>query len=403
MHAVDWLSSKLGLNIGGRSLDDSKTPTVSTSVAGEEDISFTGSPTSLPTQKSLEEKLSRYWRCVNHKVSGLMGGGGRCGPTTGGGIFGTEADNAAGENTELDENGLPLTKNWFFFDQELNRWAVTPDAPESIRREFEQKLQEEEATRLGYNTVAPPPPPPRMTTSHSGPTTLFGDGGNQNEHHSHIRNPQYAMPNYFNSTPVQQQHVVQPPAVATFPPTPTQSISSYPPPQRATSQLPRTDITVSRQTCPPSVTSTLYQDQRTASELTYSTDTSLQQLPTMTPPYQSATSTNSHLPQQEAPPLVRAEGRSFSGSLAAPPADTIPRDGKSQQQLPPYSPAPHPCVAAYRSPSSIEPSISNSGTTYPPPPPYQPPVMGNVGLTQGPDSAAPPPPTFQPFSAVVRF
>ncbi|KAH9593039.1 hypothetical protein LSM04_006015 [Trypanosoma melophagium] len=233
LQAVGWLSSKLGINIDGRNDADEKNPAFPSH--------FTGSGSTLDTYlhkinnavfgRDIDAPPSSFAAAV-----GLDGGSSTNDSTPGNrGADNTGSGSRGGEDVELDENGLPVSKNWYYYDKELSRWNVSPEAPPHIKQEFERRLKEEEEEREGRNVIPPPPPPPpplpppssSSLPSSSAATTpmasmangtslynnsslpsgamppqgihpqgLFGTrgilGGSQ---HS----PQYALPSYFNT------------------------------------------------------------------------------------------------------------------------------------------------------------------------------------------------------------
>lgn len=275
VRAVGWLQSKLGLDIGGRGIDDdgsertdtfdreelagfastknrssSADPVVMTGVNGSGAGVEDGTLANVASQ--WEAKLGRMWRQANEKATQFWNtnvrsggrGGDRSNPLGLGSGGGNGDNNDAGENPELDENGLPVTRNWYFFDPNLGRWTVSADAPQSVQREYYEQLEEAERERLGQKTVvAPPPPPPPMGSgavprpiksgapppppgTRAAPGGLFGAGGARGG-----QGPQYAVPDYFgtNTTPPpyaggyapapqppSQQHL----AATSFPPPP---------------------------------------------------------------------------------------------------------------------------------------------------------------------------------------
>lgn len=82
----------------------------------------------------------------------------------GGAIFGGDAstNSNGGAAEELDENGLPKSRDWYHYNEELKRFEPTPNAPEWVKAEHAEKVRAMEAEARGENkvTVAPPPPPP---------------------------------------------------------------------------------------------------------------------------------------------------------------------------------------------------------------------------------------------------
>ena len=167
MHAVRWLGQNLGVDISGRSGASPSTTSPGTVGAQQTDLR------SISNSSSVEAYFS--------KVSNV--------------IFGQQAAPGAGEeapkcceDVELDENGLPVSKNWYYFDPQLQRWNVAPDAPQRVKDEFAQRLREEDDERTGAKKFPDPPPPP--------PPPTFAPGA-----FTSVRSPvtpQYAMPTYFS-------------------------------------------------------------------------------------------------------------------------------------------------------------------------------------------------------------
>ena len=89
------------------------------------------------------------------------------------------------EGVEVDENGLPLERNYYFFNKEKGIWDVTDDAPESVKQEHAAKLAELTAPKA--ELPPPPPPPPSMPTPQvsASPTS-----------------PQYANDGFFSPAPL---------------------------------------------------------------------------------------------------------------------------------------------------------------------------------------------------------
>ncbi|GET89764.1 hypothetical protein, conserved [Leishmania tarentolae] len=225
IRAVCWLQSKLGLDIGGRSFtDDGKDNPGSGELAGfstTQNRSYSTDPVSTVNRDAApnrsgagidsdggtfpslasgwESKLGQVWKQASDKATQYWSTNVRRGAGNDPFGFGSERSKgnlnnitAAGDNPELDENGLPLTRNWYYYDTQLGRWTVSGDAPESVQREYYAKLEEAEEERLGQKKVAPPPP----ASVAGGPPTLLGatvcGHGSQS--------PQYAIPDYFGSS-----------------------------------------------------------------------------------------------------------------------------------------------------------------------------------------------------------
>ncbi|CBZ28213.1 conserved hypothetical protein [Leishmania mexicana MHOM/GT/2001/U1103] len=255
IRAVCWLQSKLGLDIGGRSSGDDGGGTLgSGELAGfstTQNRSYSTDPVATvngnpePSQSGhgigsaagtfsglangWESKLGQVWRQASDKATQYWNTNMRrrgskdpfgFGPAGAQGDFG--GNTAAGDNPELDENGLPVTRNWYYYDAQLGRWTVSRDAPESVQREYYEKLEEAERERLGQKKVAPPPP----TAIAGGPPPLLGGAGGGRGSQC----PHYAIPDYFGN----------PGATPAAPPQQAQPYGVYggAPPQHAQSTAP---------------------------------------------------------------------------------------------------------------------------------------------------------------------
>ncbi|KAG5501466.1 hypothetical protein JKF63_03295 [Porcisia hertigi] len=227
IRAVGWLQSKLGLDIGVRGSpggdDDhalggdelagfstaknrshSADPFAVTSSGGDPSLDAGGGAAGTFSElaSGLESKLSQVWRQASDKATQYWNNNTRGRARND--AFG--ANTVAGESPQIDENGLPVTQNWYYYDEQLGRWTVSRDAPESVQREYYEKLQEAERERQGQQTVGlPPPPPPGSATLAGGPPPLLGTsvttpGG---------QGPHYALPDYFGTAsatlPAQKQ------------------------------------------------------------------------------------------------------------------------------------------------------------------------------------------------------
>ncbi|KAH8619088.1 hypothetical protein ERJ75_000192500 [Trypanosoma vivax] len=205
LKAVGWLSTKLGIDISGRNSDTAS------------HCSVAGTSSTLGT-------------CFNKLNDAVFGSNNNDGFGKGSDVFEAPFANTGSsnrlpqspDNVELDENGLPVSKNWYYFDEKLGRWNVSPEAPDSIKAEFQQRLQEEENERTGKNVVLPPPPPPPPPVSTApGPvpqaplfamgkcdsTTPYAHGlhpqgvfGTQQSTSGAHQRVQYAVPDYFGTT-----------------------------------------------------------------------------------------------------------------------------------------------------------------------------------------------------------
>jgi hypothetical protein len=251
LHAVGWLSKSLGINIAGRS-DGSANPSASTT---------SGDGGAIPSNRTqpppaddndyfgaaARPRPSAFEAYVSQMSNMVFGGDaiaqqrppGAANPSGGG------AKDLV-EHCEVDEQGLPIARNWYYYDQALGRWNVAPDAPEPIQREFAERLRHEEAAQRnsGAQVLAPPPPPPPPP---SGPGSPFGPPTGSGYARSPVT-PQYAMPSYFQTTtpttaadvtglprgsplPLQQQQQQQPASLAfPVPPSAPRAFGAPPPP-----------------------------------------------------------------------------------------------------------------------------------------------------------------------------
>nr|CAJ2475748.1 unnamed protein product [Leishmania braziliensis] len=234
IRAVGWLQSKLGLDIGGRgpggeelvgfsttqNLSCSKDPVAAANGDLEPGLSGggnggggVGALSSLASE--WESKLGQMWKQASDKATqywshNMVGRAGNdpfgFGPA--GSQGGLDGNSATGDTPELDESGLPVTRNWYYYDAQLGRWTVSRDAPDSVQREYYEKLEEVERGQLGQKTVAPPPPPPPTATAGRSPPLLGATGGARGGHSLH-----YALPDYFgtaSATPAMPQQRAQP-------------------------------------------------------------------------------------------------------------------------------------------------------------------------------------------------
>ena len=180
MKAVGWLSNNLGWNISGRSQSSSDAPQLSQQQPAE------GQPTGSPTQ------LERYMSNVSSVVFGGSGSQQQQPQSSNpfANIGGSDAaqSQVADEvdNAELDEQGLPKTRNWYYYDEALQRWNVHPNAPASVKAEYAERLRQEEEEKnkaMRFPEPPPPPPPSFNPAALQARTPLV---------------PQYAIPTYFN-------------------------------------------------------------------------------------------------------------------------------------------------------------------------------------------------------------
>ncbi|CAG9576718.1 conserved hypothetical protein [Leishmania major strain Friedlin] len=238
IRAVCWLQSKLGLDIGGRSSGDDGSGTLGSgelagfsttqnrSYSTDPVATVNGTPESSRNDRGIgggagtfsglasgwDLKLGQVWRQASDKATQYWntnmrrrGSTDPFGFRTAGaqGDFG--GNTAAGDNPELDENGLPVTRNWYYYDVQLGRWTVSRDAPESVQQEYYEKLEEAERERLGQKKVGPPPP----AAIAGGPPPLLGAAGGGHGSQS----PHYAIPDYFGNagaTPAAPPQQAQP-------------------------------------------------------------------------------------------------------------------------------------------------------------------------------------------------
>ena len=219
LQAVGWLSKSLGLNIAGRSTDDESStattvPANSTGVAGQaqqEPENYFGA-----AQQHRPSAVETYMSQMSSLVFGTAPGQQQESSKS---AQASQPSRDVVENCEVDEQGLPKSRNWYYYDKSLGRWNVAPDAPEQIKKEHAERLRQEEEEKSGVKAFpAPPPPPPPMSP--------FGSIAR-----SPIT-PQYAMPSYFQTTT----------DAAHYPPNGNATSSGHPPiaayPNPATLPLP---------------------------------------------------------------------------------------------------------------------------------------------------------------------
>ncbi|KAG5475870.1 hypothetical protein CUR178_03583 [Leishmania enriettii] len=225
VRAVGWLQSKLGLDIGGRSSGDGDSGNLGggelAGFATAQNRSYSTDPVATVNGDSVpslgggeqagggagtfsglasgwESKLGQVWKQASDKAtqywSTSMRGIARNDPFglgPAGSQDGIKGNGATDDNPELDENGLPVTRNWYYYDAQLGRWTVSRDAPDSVQREYYEKLEEAERERMGPKKVLPPPRP----VIARGPPPLLGAAGRGHCGSS----PQYAVPDYFGT------------------------------------------------------------------------------------------------------------------------------------------------------------------------------------------------------------
>ncbi|CCW71081.1 unnamed protein product [Phytomonas sp. Hart1] len=169
--------------------------------------------------------LGKYWNQMNQKVTSCLGSQGNNVKTFFQSFVNSKSKSFSNKNTnttldvdeavnnELDENGLPVTQNWYYYDKQMGHWNVSPDAPEAVRQKHIEKLRAE-ANRMDPTQVTLPPPPPMMGSPNTnGPNSpprpgdaatkgLFtpavtNEGGIPNR----VTGPRYSVPDYFNIAP----------------------------------------------------------------------------------------------------------------------------------------------------------------------------------------------------------
>ncbi len=141
LQAVGWLSQKLGVDVTGRN--------------------------------KTEEAKSDVFAGLSETVFGSSEQGNK---------------RVTADGTEVDENGLPVGRDWYYYDAELKRFNVRPDAPQHIRDEHARQVAALEAASQGTTeTPAPPPPPPPPAA----PTTSSPMSRNTSA-------PQYADTGFFS-------------------------------------------------------------------------------------------------------------------------------------------------------------------------------------------------------------
>ncbi|KAG5475350.1 hypothetical protein LSCM1_03463 [Leishmania martiniquensis] len=238
VRAVGWLQSKLGLDIGGRGSGDGDSGTLGggelagfsttenrsystdpiAAVAGDSDPSLGGggqggggAGTFSGLASGLESKLGQVWKQASDKATHYWNTSMRgrtnndpfgFGPA--GSQGGMKGNAMTDDRPELDENGLPVTRNWYYYDTQLGRWTVSRDAPESVQREYYEKLEEANRERMGEKKAGPPPP----AAATRGPPPLLGAPGRGHGGGG----PQYAVPDYFgtvNATPAAPRQEAQ--------------------------------------------------------------------------------------------------------------------------------------------------------------------------------------------------
>lgn len=188
MKAVGWLSQNLGWNIAGRPNSTAADPTA---VEGAIPTAASHSPTGTATNNGVAV-IEGY---LSHVSSVVFGSGGGAESAQGSNPFAAavaDCNSQQGardvvENAELDEQGLPKTRNWYYYDDALGRWNVSSAAPQSVKDEFEERLRQDEiAKNKAIAFPEPPPPPPAFSAAALQPQRA-------------PLTPQYAIPSYFNA------------------------------------------------------------------------------------------------------------------------------------------------------------------------------------------------------------
>jgi hypothetical protein len=180
MKAVGWLSNNLGWNISGRSQAPPDAPSEGQPHQQPAETQPVGSPT----------QLERYMSNVSSVVFGGSGQQQAQSSNPFANIGGSNEQQQQKvdevDNAELDEQGLPKTRNWYYYDEALQRWNVHPNAPASVKAEYAERLRQEEEEKnkaMRFPEPPPPPPPSFNPAAMQARTPLV---------------PQYAIPTYFN-------------------------------------------------------------------------------------------------------------------------------------------------------------------------------------------------------------
>lgn len=156
LQAVGWLSSKLGVNMTGK---------------GEPKNSTDGG---AETQRGGGGGVLDV---ISDTVFGASGSG--------------ENKRYAADGTEVDEQGLPVGRDWYYYDETLGRFNVRPDAPAEVREEHARQVAAYEAEKNGASQAVappPPPPPPPVAAGAAPPPMMARPAGS----------PQYADAGYFS-------------------------------------------------------------------------------------------------------------------------------------------------------------------------------------------------------------
>ena len=94
---------------------------------------------------------------------GQNGDGGDVFSSIGDTVFGTSSGpkrRYAADGTEIDDQGLPVGRDWYYYDKDLGRMNVREDAPQAIKDEHAAAVAQMEAEKSGKTAVVAPPPPP---------------------------------------------------------------------------------------------------------------------------------------------------------------------------------------------------------------------------------------------------
>eukprot|EP00796_Vickermania_ingenoplastis_P008693 gene8693-6114_t len=212
-HAINWLSSKLGVDIGG--VGDAENPASNDSFSGvlsgdsfgfnsdrqgkAKEIAREAKETIKELSSAAQGTVTKYFSKASTYITSKVRSG-----SDGPNPFAADSSAAfTGENSEIDENGLPVSKNWYYFNPQTNRWDVSQDAPQAVRDEYYQQLAAVEAERSGQAPAVPPPPPPPAggLPPHPGAGRAGGSIFQCHSSGARVAAPQYAAPSFFGAEP----------------------------------------------------------------------------------------------------------------------------------------------------------------------------------------------------------
>lgn len=198
MQAVSWLGNALGIDITGSAAVQHKQPAPSSSpsspalVDGSDTLlSAPAVSTMMPQTKSTDNsdafsnKVDSFFSAISSTFVGggssssssggsgganaLLAASAHCAPLDGSQPLQQQppqpsqpqAHKRDANGIEYDHNGLPLERNLFVFNPVTDRYEPAPNAPQSVKDEWQEKLRklEEEKVNGGKKYVAPPPPP----------------------------------------------------------------------------------------------------------------------------------------------------------------------------------------------------------------------------------------------------